>query len=158
MATKTKSAPKSKAVAAKPEVTKADIYETITNKIVAKLEGGTIPWMKPWGSGNVGSSSRPLRACGTPYSGINILQLWIVAEEMGYESATWMTYNQAQEFGGQVRKGEKATQVVFASTFNKEETQDDGSKKDKAIPFLKTYCVFNVEQIDGASREIPSRR
>lgn len=132
------------------EVVKIDIYESITNRIVTALESGVMPWLKPWGNKAVaGSSCRPLRSCGTPYSGVNVLQLWFTADEKGYTSPYWMTFNQAKEFKGSVRKGEKGTTVVYASTFNKEQEQPDGTTVDKKIPFLKTYVVFNADQIEN---------
>ena len=77
----------------------------ITQEIVARLEAGTKPWIKPWRGVPV---SRPLRACGTPYRGMNVFWLWMVADMCGYASSYWMTYSQAQKLGAQVRKGEKA--------------------------------------------------
>ena len=78
----------------------------ITQEIIARLESGTKPWIKPWRGVPV---SRPLRACGVPYRGMNVFWLWMVADMCGYASPFWMTYNQANELGAQVRKGEKST-------------------------------------------------
>lgn len=75
--------------------------ETITAAIVERLEAGTRPWVQPWTGTSV---SRPLRACGTPYQGINVLWLWMAAEAAGHSSPFWMTYRQAQLLGGQVRR------------------------------------------------------
>jgi antirestriction protein ArdC len=71
------------------------------------------------------------------------------AIEAGYSSPFWMTYKQAEELGGQVKKGSKGSRIVFFSAFDKEVESADGSKETKSIPFLKTYCVFNAEQIEG---------
>jgi antirestriction protein ArdC len=129
---------------------KADLYTRITDKIIADLEAGTLTWMQPWQAGHAaGPVSRPLRANGMPYHGINVLALWMAAMEGGYSAPIWMTYKQAQELGGQVRKGERGTQAVYANAYTKTETGDDGEEVEKRIPFLKTYTVFNVEQIDG---------
>ena len=82
----------------------------ITQEIIARLEAGTRPWVQPWRGVPV---SRPLRACGVPYRGMNVFWLWMVADICGYASPFWMTYRQAQELGGQVRKGAKATIAIF---------------------------------------------
>jgi antirestriction protein ArdC len=131
----------------KPRV---DIYARITEKIVADLEKGVRPWMQPWHSSNAaGRVTRPLRHNGLPYSGMNVLLLWSEAMACGYASAMWMTFKQALELGGAVRKGETGTMVVFASRFTKTETDTSGQEQDREIPFLKAYTVFNVAQIDG---------
>ena len=127
-----------------------DVYERVTASIVATLEAGTRPWMKPWSKTSDGTgSSLPLRANGTPYRGINVLLLWGAAADAGYTASTWMTYKQAAERGGQVRKGERGSMVVFASSFAKTETNDNGQDEEREIPFLKAYTVFNVAQIEG---------
>lgn len=129
---------------------KSDIYTTITNKIIADLEKGNLTWAQPWQAGHAaGAISRPLRAEGKPYQGINTLILWIAAMDKGYDAPIWMTYKQAQELGAQVRKGEKGTQVVYSSSFKAHETNETGEEIEKEVPFLKTYTVFNVEQIEG---------
>lgn len=128
-----------------------DIYQSVTDAIVARLEAGNVaPWHQPWKAGHAaGPVSRPLRHNGQPYSGVNVLWLWMTAEAHGYSCPLWLTYRQAQELGGHVRKGERSTQVVYASTFEKKETGADGSTTKRRIPFLKTYAVFNGEQCDG---------
>lgn len=128
---------------------KVDIYQKITAQVVAELEKGVRPWHKPWAAGHVaGPVSRPLRAVGKPYSGINVLMLWATAMERGYHAPIWMTYRQAAALGAHVRKGEKGTLVVFASTITRTESTE-GGEEEREIPFLKGYSVFNVEQIEG---------
>ena len=128
---------------------RADIYARITDRIVADLEKGVRPWMQPWRSGNgSGSVTRPLRHNGLPYSGMNVLLLWSEAAARGYASPVWMTFKQALELGGAVRKGETGATVVFASRFKKTETDASGDAVNREIPFLKSYTVFNAEQID----------
>jgi len=126
------------------------IYSRVTNKIVADLEKGVRPWLKPWNAEHAaGRITRPLRGNGQPYKGINILMLWGEAELKGYSCPTWMTYRQAQELGGQVRKGEQGSLVVFADRMKRTEENDQGQLVDREIPFLKGYTVFNCEQVDG---------
>lgn len=128
---------------------KEDVYTRVTNRIVAALEAGTRPWMQPWGvEHTAGKISRPLRASGKPYNGVNVLLLWSEAVEKGYVSPFWMTFKQAAELGAHVRKGEHGALVVYANTFTKTETNDKGEDVERDIPFMKGYTVFNVEQID----------
>ncbi|TGR00975.1 DUF1738 domain-containing protein [Mesorhizobium sp. M4B.F.Ca.ET.190.01.1.1] len=122
-----------------------DTYQRITDTIVEQLEAGTKPWIRPW-RGNARRSLTPRRATGEAYRGINVLMLWVAGQMFGYEENTWMTYRQAQDLGGQVRKGEKGSLVVKYGTFTPSDREDD---EDGAIPYLKGYTVFNVEQIDS---------
>ncbi len=129
---------------------KADVYERVTARLIAYLEEGTRPWLKPWSVTHTeGRISRPLRHNGTPYRGVNVVLLWCEAIEKGFESSQWMTYRQAQELGGQVRKGETGSLVVYADRFTRTETDDRGEEHERSIPFMKGYTVFNVAQIDG---------
>ena len=128
-----------------------DVYTRVTDKIIAELEKGERPWMKPWNAEHAaGKITRPLRHNGLPYSGINILMLWSEAEEKVYTAPIWMTFKQAQELGGHVKKGEHGSLVVYANTMTKTETNEEtGEDEEHKIPFMKGYTVFNVEQIDG---------
>jgi antirestriction protein ArdC len=130
---------------------KADVYQRITNRIVAELEQGVRPWFKPWNAEHAaGRITRPLRHNGQPYSGINVLMLWSEAVAKGYAAPIWMTFKQALELGAHVRKGEHGSLVVYADRFTKTETDDaTGQDVERSIPFMKGYTVFNVEQIDG---------
>ena len=107
-----------------------DIYQKVTDKIIADLEQGKLSWLKPWSSGNLeGKITKPLRHNGVPYNGINILMLWGAAVEAGYLSPFWMTFKQAKELGAHVKKGERGNLVVYANTITKTEEQDDGSEE-----------------------------
>ena len=129
---------------------KQDVYQKVTDKIIADLEQGELTWLKPWSAGNMdGRVIKPLRHNGMAYSGINVLMLWGAAMEGGYLSPFWMTYRQAKEYGAHVRKGERGNLVVYANSITKTEEQDDGSEEERKIPFMKGYSVFNVEQIEG---------
>lgn len=136
----------SKAAAA----SRVDVYTKITNQIVAQLEQGVRPWLRPWHADHAaGRISRPLRHNGKPYSGINILSLWMTAEQSGFASPFWLTFQQALELGGHVRKGEHGATVVYASTFTKSEETDSGEDVEEKIPFLKQYTVFCADQCEG---------
>ena len=119
----------------------------ITQEIIARLEAGTKPWVRPWRGG---PASRPLRACGTPYRGMNVFWLWMVADMCGYASPFWMTYNQAQRLGAQVRKGERSTIAIFYKSYTREvESAEPGETCEEARRVLKAYPVFNADQVDG---------
>lgn len=131
-----------------------DIYDRVTAGVIADLERGVRPWSKPWRTDHQsGRIMRPLRATGEPYSGINVLLLWSSAVKGGFASSTWMTFLQARELGAHVRKGERGSPVVFAGTMIREEEGADGDSVEREIRFLKTYTVFNVEQIE----DLPGR-
>lgn len=133
-----------------------DLYETITNKIIAQLEAGVAPWAQPWDSTKGRRSTRfdlPRNATtGRAYSGINILMLWGAGQAAGYNSPLWLTYKQAQAAGGNVRKGESGTLCVFADRFipQKERARAAAANEEpRAVAYLKSFIVFNVEQCDG---------
>lgn len=130
---------------------KPDVYARVTDAILAELEKGARPWMKPWNAEHAaGKITRPLRHNGTPYQGINVLMLWMAAEAAGYNAPLWMTFKQAQELGAHVRKGEHGSLVVYANKIMKtEHNEETGEDVEHAIPFMKGYTVFNVEQIEG---------
>ena len=136
---------------------RANLYDEVTARIIGELEAGRVPWVQPWrntaalGGGDADGS--PL-APGLPrnaltaraYSGVNVLILWGAVIEQGYPSQAWLTFRQAREAGGGVRKGEHGTTVVYADRFTPEaekaraaETGDEA----RAIPFLKRFTVFN---------------
>lgn len=133
-----------------PENPRQDIYSRITSQIIAALEQGVKPWTQPWNAAHAaGHVSRPLRHNGQPYSGINVLTLWASAMSGHYSAPIWMTFRQAIELGGHVRKGEKGSPVVYANAITKAETDEStGDDIERTIPFLKAYTVFNVEQIE----------
>ena len=141
-----------------------DFYQTITEKIVEQLSQGVRPWQCPWNATSAfGPPSRPLRSNGKRYSGVNVLVLWLESQLRGFSIPVWITFHQAKEIGGYVKKGEKATTVVYANSFEKTETNaDTGEEQKRNIPFLRAYSVFNVDQVTGLpehfyARQQPSR-
>lgn len=123
-----------------------NVYESITNKIIESLEAGVIPWRKEW---TVSRGQMPYNyTTEKPYRGINMLSLLMTP----YSSPQWMTYKQAKDCGGQVRKGEHGETIVFWS-FTKRENKSTGEEYESA--FAKQYTVFNVEQIDGLPVALP---
>lgn len=118
------------------------IYETITATIVAELEKGAAPWVKPW---HADSSADKNILSQKPYQGINRLILGMSGMAKGFSNPAWGSYKQWGSLGANVRKGEKGTQIVFYSPGERENA--DGTKETYAI--LKSYWVFNVQQVDG---------
>jgi antirestriction protein ArdC len=129
--------------------THPSIYDTVTDIILHELEEGTAPWVKPWTTGDPQDLPYNL-VSQRQYSGVNIMLLWLSSLEQGFRSAGWLTFRQATELGGHVKKGSKGTHIVYASTFTKKvtnpETEEEGEEK---IPFLKGYVVFNLAQTEG---------
>jgi antirestriction protein ArdC len=125
-----------------------DLYTRVTERVVADLERGARPWLKPWTSGSP-CVSRPRRHNGMPYRGINVLLLWGEAIDHGYSAPLWMTYRQALEIGAHVRQGEHGTTVVYADRIVRKESDEAGHDVERVIPFLKAYTVFNVAQIEN---------
>ncbi len=125
--------------------TRTDIYQTVTDSIIAALEAGVKPWSCPWQRVS-GMSGLPSNyATSIAYSGMNIMLLWCSASKQGFQDSRWMTYKQAQELGGQVRTRERGTTAIFYTTLEKE----NAAGEVEHIPMLKTFTVFNVQQIDG---------
>lgn len=138
---------------------RSNLYHDITNKIIAELEAGRLPWVQPWGTA---AAKAPLSmprnaATSKAYSGINVLILWGAVVDHGFSTQSWLTFRQAISLGGNVRKGERGTTVVFADRF----VPDDEKKRARqtgedarAVLFLKRFTVFNIEQCDGLPDEI----
>ena len=129
---------------------KTDLYDKVTARIVASLEQGVRPWLKPWSTSSaMAQPGLPRRGTGEHYRGVNILLLWGAAFDQGFRSTMWLTFKQALEHGGAVRKGEKGSKVVYAGSLTRNEPDEAGHEAERRIPYLKEYTVFNVEQIDG---------
>lgn len=131
-----------------PRKSSREVAAEITALIIRKLEEGVAPWNRPWTV--AGAGGRPLRHCGTPYTGINNLYLWAIADACGYRSRFWMTGRQAEELGGHVRPHEAGSLSVYYSAFTKRESDPaTGEERDRKFRFLRHYVVFNCDQIDG---------
>lgn len=135
--------------------TKQDVYATVTNAIIGQLETGVRPWARSWKTGNAGGTANPfalpIRSNGETYQGINVVLLWGAKETNGFTSNRWYTFNQAKDAGGFVRKGSKGSMVVYAGALTKEVEGENGATEEQRIPFMKTYTVFNADQIEGLS-------
>lgn len=125
-----------------------DIYQEVTDKIIDSLDRGVAPWRSPIVHGGDGFPKS--LSTGKVYRGINTFLLAMVSWAEGFGSDYWMTFNQAKDRGGQVRKGEKGALVVFWKQYTKE---DPETKKEITLPVLRHYTVFNADQVDGV--EVP---
>jgi len=128
-----------------------DVYQVVTEKIMAQLEAGTIPWKKPWAT----SMGMPRNLVSKKeYRGINVFLLTC----QNYKSPYWLSYRQAEELGGHIRKGQKSTLVVFWKLIDKgtRDAEEDTSESSTIgkVPLLKYYNIFNMEQCEGIA--IPS--
>ncbi|HAT1685324.1 TPA: DUF1738 domain-containing protein [Klebsiella oxytoca] len=138
---------------------KTDVYRLITDRIIVALENGTPPWRRPWRNAQKGINTlMPVNALtDNGYRGVNVLLLWLAAEERGFHSDRWLTYNQALEAGGQVRRGETATLAVIYRDRTKQAEDISGNKlfdaegkpQMETVPMLRQFPLFNVEQCDG---------
>jgi antirestriction protein ArdC len=154
-----------------PDASRISLYDEVSAKIVAELEAGRFPWVQPWGAvgapgcpnGGGVSPGLPRNALtGRRYSGVNVLILWGAVIERDWPSQGWLTFRQALEAGGSVRKGERGTIVVYADRFVPKAAKGAGRgdvasppngneppEAARAIPFLKRFTVFNVAQCEG---------
>jgi len=147
------------AARARSGANRTSLYDEITTKIIAELEAGRVPWVQPWGTA---AAKAPLAmpknaSTGRFYSGINVLILWGSVIEHGFPVQGWLTFRQALGLGGNVRKGEHGTTVVYADRFipddEKKRAQETGEEA-QAIPFLKRFTVFNLAQCEGLPEDL----
>ena len=130
---------------------KRDVYARVTDQIINAIETGVGNWRMPWHTSGRYAFSPINVSSKKPYRGINTVCLWAAAQAKGYERGVWATYQQWQDKGAQVRKGEKATTVVFWKFANNTESEDgeDSPKSGSRLLFTRGYSVFNAAQVDG---------
>lgn len=140
---------------------KQDIYTQVTNRIIEALERGVAPWVCPWSSKGGGF---PVNAAtGHQYQGINILLLWIAAMEHGFSTDRWLTYRQALNAGGHVRKGEQGHLAVLYKPMSRPEVdqngqpvldEETGQQVEVHYAVIRSFVLFNVDQCEGLSEEV----
>lgn len=128
------------------------LYQSITDQIVAQLEQGSAPWIKPW---HVDASADRNLVTHKPYRGINRLLLGMSSMAAGYSSPEWATFPQWKAAGGNVRKGEKATHIVFFKPCERQTVSETGETERESYAVMKGYCVFNAAQVDGYAMPQP---
>lgn len=132
--------------------TKTDAFASITDKIVSILESGKATGRITWnGRGEAGRIPYNLKT-GNPYRGANVIALWISANEAGFGSNAWLTFKQALDLGGHVRKGEKGTLGIYFDSYEREEPDGDGGTEKRRIAFAKAFTVFNLDQVEGVEK------
>src|SRR5579862_8598380 len=143
-----------------------DVYARVTDQIVTAIENGVGTWRMPWHTSGRFAFSPINIASHKPYRGINTVCLWAAAQAKGYERGEWATYQQWQDKGAQVRKGEKSTLVVFwkfANDRSESQSDSDTPASGSRLLFTRGYSVFNAAQVDGytpktdAERSMPER-
>ena len=132
---------------------KRDLYQEVTDKLIAAIEAGTAPWQRPWE--HVASAGLPMNGSSERhYNGVNALLLMMTAQAEGYADNRWFTFKQASDMGTKVKKGSKSTPVYFFKMLDAKgaEVQEAGAREGKQprqIPFLTEYRVFHASQIEG---------
>jgi antirestriction protein ArdC len=135
---------------------KRDVYAEVSARIIAELEAGAAPWIKPW-SASSGANTPCNAATNRPYSGCNVVLLWL-AQAAGYRSPRFLTFKQALELGGNVRKGEHGTKVYFVKQLEVREQGGDDVSTARLIPMMREYTVFNVDQCENLPDSINTGR
>lgn len=122
----------------------SDIYAAVTDRIVSQLEAGTPPWVQPWSA--IGDPVPTNAISRKAYRGVNLLLLSMQQQACGYASNVWLTYRQAQQLGGCVRRGEHGVTIVY---YDLKSVREGDSEDERRIPLLKLFTVFNTTQVDG---------
>jgi antirestriction protein ArdC len=123
-----------------------NLYAEVSARIIKELEAGAAPWIKPW-SATAGTNAPCNAVTNRPYSGCNVVQLWMAANA-GYQTPRYLTFKQALELGGHVRKGEHGTKVYFVKQLQVADREGEESET-RIVPMMREYTVFNVDQCEG---------
>jgi antirestriction protein ArdC len=129
---------------------KRDIYTEVSARIAAELEAGAAPWVKPWAS-MPGMGTPHNASTGRPYSGCNVVLLWMASAAARWATPRFLTFKQALDLGGNVRKGEKGTKVYFVKQMQVRDTSEPAGSDEatRVIPMMREYTVFNVAQCEN---------
>jgi antirestriction protein ArdC len=142
---------------ARQDTGRSSLYAEVTARVIGELEQGRLPWVQPWASAACGCTMPQNGLTKRSYSGINVLILWSAVIHGGYSSQRWVTFRQALQLGGHVRKGKKGTVVCYADRFTPKGEQERARDEDRdvrQIAFLKRFTVFNVDQCEGLPDEL----
>jgi antirestriction protein ArdC len=130
---------------------KSDLYARVSARIIAELEVGAAPWVKPW-SATAGANTPCNALTNRPYSGCNVVLLWMAANA-GYRTPRYLTFKQALELGGNVRKGEHGTKVCFVKQLKLADRNGEEGET-RIVPMMREYTVFNVDQCEGLPERV----
>jgi antirestriction protein ArdC len=131
-----------------------DLYSDVSARVLAELERGAVPWVKPW-SATAGKNMPCNAVTNRPYSGCNVVLLWIARNE-GWATPRFLTFNQAKEAGGNVRKGEHGTKVYFVKNLIVKDREATAEDDTKLIPMMREFTVFNVAQCENLPESVIS--
>ena len=135
-----------------------NLYQQITDRIIADLEAGRVPWVQPWGTANAGIGMPHNAVSSRQYSGINVLTLWHAVVSRGFSSHAFLTFRQAAALGGSVRRGERGVGIIYTRRFvpssERRRADTEGTATSGGIPFLKHFTVFSADQCDGLPEHI----
>jgi len=139
---------------------KQDVYDEITQRIIAALEAGVAPWVKPWDAKEAShygaGDALPFNgSTGRHYSGINVILLWLFGPQ---GTPAYVTYKQATAIGAQVRAGSKGYRIVYASSYEKAKVTDSGAVERESYFFLKRHTVFHLSQIDNLPADYEAKQ
>jgi len=138
---------------------RSSLFAEVTQRIIIELEEGRLPWVQPWDASRCACTMPGNAVSGRGYSGINVLILWAAGVEQGFTSQRWLTYRQAEQAGGHVRRGEKGTVICYADCFTPRDEADKAQSEDRearTIAFLKRFTVFNLDQCAGLPEALTS--
>ena len=135
-----------------------NLYQQITDRIIADLEAGRVPWVQPWGTANAGIGMPHNAVSSRRYSGINVLTLWHAVVSRGFSNHAFLTFRQAAALGGSVRRGERGVGIIYTRRFvpssEGRRADTEGTATSGGIPFLKHFTVFSVDQCDDLPEHI----
>jgi antirestriction protein ArdC len=126
---------------------KRDLYAEVSARIVAELEAGAAPWIKPWAA-TPGANTPCNAVTNRPYSGCNVVLLWM-SQAAGYRTPRYLTFKQALELGGRVRKGEHGRKIYFVKQLQVRDKGADDDTVTRIVPMLREYTVFNVDPCES---------
>lgn len=140
---------------------RASLYQDVTDDIIRQLEQGCVPWVQPWSATSAPLGMPRSAASRKFYSGVNVLILWRAVLRCGFASQEWLTFRQALNLGGHVKKGEKGTVICHADSFIPKQERERARAANEApntVPFLKRFVVFNIEQCEGLPAHVTPPR
>ena len=137
---------------------RVNLYQQITERIIAELEAGRVPWVQPWGTAQTAIGMPYNAVSQRRYSGVNVLSLWDATVSRGFSGHAFLTFRQAQALGGTVRRGERGVGIIYTHRFvpgeERRRAEVEGRNPVGSIPFLKSFTVFSVDQCDGLPTHI----